>query len=89
MSEQYDDTDVSFEDGLPITPVQPERSLVDFERLIMGMESDHAKILIVRHFGLRGKEAAKMAGFSSEWSLYRREHDFKQQIQRQREHFVG
>lgn len=92
MSEIYFDNDGAGDMdvfGTPIVPVFPFPERMDFEMLIMGMEADHAKVVLIRHFGLRGKTAARAAGFSSEWSLYRREHDLKKILSRQREHFVG
>ncbi len=77
------------EHGMPVIPVFPFPEMLDFEWLILSLESDHAKIVLIRHFGLRGKKAASAAGFSSEWSLYRREHDLKKLLERKREHFIG
>lgn len=93
MSDDYywdnDGSDGRDEFGMPVVAVHPEPTILDYEWLLLSMESDHAKIIIVRHFGLRGKDAARAAGFSSEWSLYRREHEMKKMLERQREHFVG
>lgn len=88
----YWDNDERGEDeefGLPVIPVFPFPEMLDYEWLLISMESDHAKIVLVRHFGLRGKKAAKAAGFSSEWSLYRREHELKKVLDRKREQFFG
>ena len=92
MDEIYYDNDASSgEDsdfGVPIVPVFPFPEMMDYEWLLLSLSSDHAKIVLIRHFGLRGKKAAKAAGFSSEWSLYRREHELKRVLERQREHFL-
>lgn len=84
-----DDRGGDDEFGMPVIPVFPFPELLDYERLILSLISDHAKIVLVRHFGLRGKKAAKAAGFSSEWSLYRREHDMKEILKRKRMEFIG
>lgn len=91
MSEYYNNDERMGDDefGIPVVPVFQFVEALDFERLIMTLSADHAKIVLIRHFGLRGKRAAKAAGFSSEWSLYRREHELKRTLKRQREHFVG
>lgn len=91
MSDYYDFDSRENEDifGTPIVATEDFNLGLDFERLLMSMEIDHAKIILVRHFGMRGKKAARMCGFSSEWSLYRREHDLKKTLARQREHFIG
>lgn len=75
--------------GLPIVPVFPFPELLDYEVLLLSLPIEHAKIVLIRHFGLRGKQAAKAAGFSSEWSLYRKEHSFRKDMERQREQFFG
>jgi hypothetical protein len=90
MAEYYDnDGGDGTEQGMPVVPVFPFPEALDFEWLIMSLPSDHAKIVLIRHFGLRGKTAAKAAGFSSEWSLYRREHELKKDLQRKRAHYFG
>lgn len=91
MSDYYnnDERGLDEESGMPVIPVFTFQESLDYERLIMTFEADHAKIVLIRHFGLRGKKAAKAAGFSSEWSLYRREHDLKKVLQRQRHQFFG
>lgn len=73
--------------GLPIVPVFPFPELLDYETLLLSLSTEHAKIVLIRHFGLRGKKAAKAAGFSSEWSLYRREHEFRKVMERKRGDF--
>lgn len=75
--------------GIPIVPVHPFPEQLDFEWLLLSLSADHAKVVLIRHFGLRGKKAAKAAGFSSEWALYRREHELKKLLERQREHYFG
>lgn len=75
--------------GIPVVAVYPFPELMDYEMLLLSLSSDHAKIVLIRHFGLRGKKAARAAGFSSEWSLYRREHELKKVMERKREHFLG
>jgi hypothetical protein len=75
--------------GIPVIAVLPEICRLDYEWLLLSLAADHAKVILIRHFGLRGKKAAKAAGFSSEWSLYRREHDLRKALERQREQFVG
>lgn len=75
--------------GVPVEAVHPFPELLDFERLILTLSADHGKIVLIRHFGLRGKKAAKAAGFSSEWSLYRREHELKSLLHHQRSNFIG
>ena len=91
MSDYYDHDGREGEDifGTPVVATEDFTLGLDFEWLILGMEPDHAKIVLVRHFGLRGKKAARACGFSSEWSLYRREHELKKLLSRQREHFIG
>lgn len=74
--------------GMPVTPVFPFPESLDYEWLILSLTADHAKIVLIRHFGLRGKKAARAAGFSSEWSLYRREHDLKKTLARKRADFI-
>lgn len=91
MADIYWDNDEMGEEsdfGIPIVPVFPFPELMDYEMLLMPLSSDHAKIVLIRHFGLRGKKAAKAAGFTSEWSLYRREHELKKILERKREHFL-
>ena len=89
--EYYDNDGRETEDifGTPIVATEDFNLSLDYEWLLLGMQADHAKIVLVRHFGLRGKAAAKAAGFSSEWSLYRREQEMRRVLQRQREHFIG
>lgn len=84
-----DDREEGEEFGVPVMVEHPFPERMDFEMLILSLTMDQAKIVLIRHFGLRGKKAAKTAGFSSEWSLYRREHDFKKYMERKREHFFG
>lgn len=86
----WDNEERSEEDdfGVPIVPVFPFPEKMDYEWLILSLQSDHAKVVLIRHFGLRGKKAARAAGFSSEWSLYRRDHELKKLLERQREHFL-
>ena len=87
----WDNSEMSEDDdfGLPIVPVFPFPEQMDYEMLILSLQMDHAKIVLIRHFGLRGKKAAKAAGFSSEWSLYRREHEMRKVLDRKREEFFG
>ncbi len=75
--------------GIPVVAVHPFPERMDYEVLLLSMTSDHAKIILIRHFGLRGKKAAKAAGFTSEWALYRREHDLRKVLDRKREQFFG
>lgn len=91
MADYYDNDSGDSEDifGTPVVPVFPFPESMDYEWLILSLSADHAKIVLIRHFGMRGKQAARAAGFSSEWSLYRREHDLKKTLERKREHFIG
>lgn len=84
-----DERDGDDNPGIPVIGVMPFPELMDFEWLLLSLSPDHAKVVLIRHFGLRGKKAARAAGFSSEWSLYRREHELRKVLKRQREHFVG
>ncbi len=88
--EYWDNDDgPSDEHGVPVVAIFPFPEMLDFEWLILSLPSDHAKIVLIRHFGLRGKKAAKAAGFSSEWSLYRREHELKKTLSRKRDLYIG
>lgn len=91
MSDYYDVDSKEGEDlfGTPIVATEDFKLGLDFEWLLMSMEIDHAKIILVRHFGLQGKKAARAAGFISEWSFYRKGNDLKKVLQRQREQFIG
>lgn len=91
MAEYFDNDDRGDgeEFGIPVEATVPFPEKMDYEWLILSLPADHAKIVLIRHFGLRGKTAAHAAGFSSEWSLYRREHEFKKTLERKREHYLG
>lgn len=75
--------------GMPIIAVYPFPEMLDYEWLLLSLSSDHAKIVLIRHFGLSGKKAAKAGGFSSEWTFYRKQKEFKKALDRKREHFFG
>lgn len=87
--EYYENTEGEEGLGTAVEVVFQAPETLDFERLILSMHADHAKVILVRHFGLRGKKAAIAAGLSSEWSLYRREHELKKELERKREHYFG
>jgi len=89
MADFYENDAGGDEFGTAVEAIHQFPESLDYEWLIMSLEIDHAKIVLIRHFGLRGKAAARAAGFSSEWSLYRRDHEFKKNLQRQRAHFIG
>jgi hypothetical protein len=81
-----DDQDIF---GTPVVATFDFNLGIDYERLVMSLEAEHAKIMLIRFFGMRGKEAARLVWLTSEWALYRREHELQRTLERQREHYIG
>lgn len=90
MEEVYFDNDgvEDTEYGLPIIAVFPFVELSDYERLVLSLSSEQAKMVLIRHFGIKGKKAAEIAGFPSEWAMYRHETEIQLSMERKREKFL-
>jgi hypothetical protein len=87
----YYDNDGGEDDdfGLPVIAVFPFPELSDYERLLLSLSMEQAKMVLIRHFGIKGKKAAQIAGLPSEWALYRRENELHFLMERKREEYLG
>lgn len=62
----------------------PYEENVDFERLLMSLTINEAKIIIARVLGFEGKEAAKLGGFTSEHIYYKAMQSLKRSLKSKR-----
>lgn len=91
MSDYYYDNDGADDTiyGVAVPVELPYEENLDFERLIMELPMDEALVLIVRSFGMNGREAALFAGFSSEWVFWRTGQRLKATLSRKRGDIFG
>lgn len=68
----------------PTDVEEPYIENIDYENLLMSLSINEAKIVIVRVLGFEGKEAAKLAGFNSQWIYYKAMQSLKRTLKSKR-----